>query len=211
MKIKKIPCIFYKILAFTCAFTFNPEMSNIKVSGMEQTPKGEANWEGIEAFLNKTRSPDIRTAILANDKAYLRSKGYINIYPFGFDFMLTLKYECHKKNSKNEYIVGKSIDLYRFVSEISNETCTLCNSMLGNNENCLECIKKQCDALKHREQIYILANTTGLSLNTILCYLATFDKKDLPNKFKELMEDFNNKKLDKIKGYIKEEAKYFFY
>ncbi len=98
--------------------------------------------------------------------------------------------------------------MYRFFSEISNKTCTKCKFSLGDNEDCLECIKKQYDAIKHREQIYILANATGLSLNTILCYLTTVDKKDLPNQLEELMEDFNKGRLDA--EYIKNAAKFFF-
>lgn len=97
--------------------------------------------------------------------------------------------------------------MYELVSGVRNVTCTACGSTLGGNANCTVCKDKQANAHRRRKQIYTLANLTGLSLNTISCYLTTLGKEILPDKIEKLVEDFNKGELSK--GDIKNAAKFF--
>ena len=75
---KKIPCIFYKILAFTCAFTFNPEILSTRTVGMElKTPeeKFADSSEKVKLIIGNN-AESIYDAITSLDIAILQQCGF---------------------------------------------------------------------------------------------------------------------------------------
>ena len=190
---KKFSRMICKILAFSCIFTINMEMLNIKVSGMDLQAPGPVIAENyVEKFFSEQKSPSIIEAIVDNDIAYLKHKGYKQVYGTGinFPFCAVLKYQCYKNNLKNqEIITGKFNELLDF--------------LVKNNK---------------KEFIYILANLTGLSLNVILCYLMTLEPAgwsieidDLLSKFSKLSKKKLNDEDKKLEiANIVYISKYFF-